>query len=284
MLEVVLVLAHQAQDGAQNGDVVLFTVCTDEVGFANLALLQDAQHSRGVVGCVNPVTNVQALAVQLRGQTREDVSDLAGNELLDVLVGAVVVGAVRDGCFNTEGADPCAHEQVGACLSGGVRGRGVVGSGFGELCRIVQLEVAEDLVGGDVVVASAVLTDCFQEAESTDEVSVDERFGVGQGVVVVRFRSVVNDSVCLADQFVSQLAVGDVAYDELEAGFRKTLQRRSICGVGHLIQHSNSVISVIDEVVNKVRTNKTGTAGNKNVSHTVYFTCLNSDFYASTKR
>ncbi len=65
-------------------------------------------------------------------------------------------------------------------LSRGVRGRGVVGGGFGELCRIVQLEVTEDLVGGDVVVASAVLTDCFQEAESTDEVSVDERFGVGQ--------------------------------------------------------------------------------------------------------
>ena len=233
---------------------------------------------------MNPVTNVQALAVQLRGQTREDVSDLAGNELLDVLVGAVVVGAVRDGCFNTEGADPCAHEQVGACLGGGVRGRGVVGGGFGELCRIVQLEVTEDLVGGDVVVASAVLTDCFQEAESTDEVSVDERFRVRQGVVVVRFRSVVDNSVCLADQLVSQLAVGNVAYDELEAGFRKTLQRRSICGVGHLIQHSNSVISVIDEVVNKVRTNKTGAAGNKNVSHTVDFTWLNSDFYASTKR
>ncbi len=43
-----------------------------------------------------------------------------------------------------------------------------------------RLEVAEDLVGGDVVVASAVLTDCFQKTESTDEVSVDERFGVGQ--------------------------------------------------------------------------------------------------------
>ena len=85
------------------------------------------------------------------------------------------------------------------------------------------------------MVASAVLTDCFQQGESTDEVSVDERFGVGQGVVVVRFRSVVNDSICLADQFVSQLAVGDVAYDELKAGFGKTLQRRSICGVGHLI-------------------------------------------------
>ena len=97
--------------------------------------------------------------------------------------------------------------------------------GFGELCRIVQLEVAEDLVGGDVVVASAVLTDCFQKTESTDEVSVDERFGVGQGVVVVRFRSVVDNSVCLADQFVGQLAVSDVAYDELEAGFGKTLQK-----------------------------------------------------------
>ena len=85
------------------------------------------------------------------------------------------------------------------------------------------------------MVASAVLTDCFQEAESTDEVSVDERFGVGQRIVVVRFRSVVDNSVRLADQFISQLSVGDVAYDELEAGFRKTFQRRGVCGVGHLI-------------------------------------------------
>ena len=103
------------------------------------------------------------------------------------------------------------------------------------------------------------------------------------GSCVVRFRSVVDNSVCLADQFVSQLAVGNVAYDELEAGFRKTFQRRSVCGVGHLIQHSNSVISVIDEVVNKVRTNKTGTAGNKNVSHTVDFTWLNGDFLCLNK-
>ena len=49
------------------------------------------------------VTNVQALAVQLRGQTREDVSDLAGDKLLMCCRG-LVVGAVRDGCFNTEGA------------------------------------------------------------------------------------------------------------------------------------------------------------------------------------
>ena len=49
---------------AQNGDVVLFAVRTDEVGFANLTLLQDAQHGRGVVGCVNPVTNVFTITVK----------------------------------------------------------------------------------------------------------------------------------------------------------------------------------------------------------------------------
>ena len=284
VLEVVLVLAHQAQDGAQNGDVVLFAIRTDEVGFANLTLLQDAQHGRGVVGCVNPVTNVQALAVQLRGQAREDVGDLARNELLDVLVGAVVVRAVRDGGLDAEGTNPGAYEQVGACLGGGVRGGGVIGGGFSELSGIVQLEVAEDLVGGDVVVAGTVLTDRLQQAEGTHQVSVNKGFGVSQRVVVVRLRCVVNNGVSLADQFVCQLAIRDVADDELETRFGKTFQRRSICGVGHLIQHGNRVISVIDEVVNKVRTNKTGTAGNKNVSHTVDFTRLKSDFYASTKR
>ena len=73
-------------------------------------------------------------------------------------------------------------------------------------------------------------------------------------------------------------AVGNIAYNELEGDSGRPSKRRGVCGVGHLIQHSNSVISVIDEVVNKVRTDKTGTAGNKNVSHTVDFTRLNSDF------
>ena len=76
----------------------------------------------------------------------------------DVLVGAVVVRAVRDGGLDAEWADPCTHEQVGTCLGGGVRGGGVVGGGFSKLSGIVQLEVAEDLVRGDVVVAGTVLT------------------------------------------------------------------------------------------------------------------------------
>ena len=100
----------------------------------------------------------------------------------------------------------------------------------------------------------------------------------------MRFRCVVNDRVCLADQLRSQPVVGNVAYDELKRDSGKTLQRRSICGVGHLIQHSNSVISVIDEVVNKVRTNKTGTAGNKNVESYGRFYPAKQRFYAPTKR
>ena len=129
-----------------------------------------------------------------------------------------------------------------------------------------------------------MLADCLQQAEGTHQIGVDKGFGVGQRVVVVRLRCVVNNRVSLANQFVCQLAICDVADNELKTRFGKTFQRRRICGVGHFIQHSNSVISVIDEVVNKVRTNKTGTAGNKNVSHTVNFTWLKSDFYTSTKR
>ena len=118
------------------------------------------------------------------------------------------------------------HARAGRSLpwwrSKGKRGcRG----GFGELCRIVQLKVTEDLVGGDVGGSECRAYGLLPAGESTDEVSVDERFGVRQRIVVVRFRSVVDNSVCLADQFVSQPAVGNIAYDELEAGFREDLQK-----------------------------------------------------------
>ena len=128
MLKVVLVFAHEAKNSAQHGNVILLTVCTDEVGLTNFPGFKDAQHRRRMIGCVNPVAHVQALAVELRGQPREDIRNLPGNKFFDVLIRPVVIRAVRDGRLNPERTHPGAHQQIGACLGGGVRGGGVVGS------------------------------------------------------------------------------------------------------------------------------------------------------------
>src|SRR5680860_1074612 len=57
-------------------------------------------------------------AIQLGFDALQDAGDLAGDELFDVLVGAVVVGAVGQRGLDAEGADPRPNQQVGAGLAG----------------------------------------------------------------------------------------------------------------------------------------------------------------------
>ena len=97
-VEVLGVAAHRLQDHAQDRDVVLLAVGADEVGLPHAALGEDVPDGRGVVLGVDPVADVLAAAVELGAHAVDDVRDLPGDELLHVLVGAVVVGAVGDRC------------------------------------------------------------------------------------------------------------------------------------------------------------------------------------------
>jgi glucose-1-phosphate thymidylyltransferase len=97
-------------------EVVALAVGADQVGLADPALLEDRQHGRGVVVGVDPVADVEPVAVELRPAAVDDVGDLARDELLDVLPGAVVVGAVRDRRPHAEAAHP---GMRGIILAGG---------------------------------------------------------------------------------------------------------------------------------------------------------------------
>ena len=112
-VEVVLRAAEDLEDLAQHRDVVQLAVGADQVGLADAAAGEDGPHGAGVVLGVNPVADVAPVAVELGVHSVDEVRHLARDELLDVLVGAVVVGAVGDGDPEAEGAGPGAHEQVG---------------------------------------------------------------------------------------------------------------------------------------------------------------------------
>ena len=116
---------------------------------------------------MEPVADVLAAAVELRLDPVDDVGDLPGDELLHVLVGAVVVGAVGDRGAKAVGAGPGADQHVGGRLGARVRAARVIRRLLGELRRVVEREVAVDLVGGDVVVADAVFADGLQQAEGS---------------------------------------------------------------------------------------------------------------------
>ena len=273
-VEVLGVLSHRLEDHAQDRDVVLLAISPDEVGLPHAALGEDVPDGRGVVLCVDPVADVLALTVELGAHAVDDVGDLPGDELLHVLVGSVVVGAVGDRGPKPVGAGPCADQHVGGRLGRAVRGARVVRRLLSELGGVVERQVAVDLVGGDVVVADAIFADGLQQAEGALHVGAQERLGVGDGVVVVALCGVVHDGVVARDDPVQQLGVADVAHDELHAVGGQARDVLGVAGVGQLVQDGDvHVRVVVHDVVHEVAADEAAAArdddvlGFKNLRH-----------------
>lgn len=265
-VEVLGVAAHRLQDHAQHGDVVLLAICADEVGLPHAALGEDVPDGAGVVLGVDPVADVLALPVELGAHAVDDVGDLPGDELLHVLVGAVVVGAVGDSGAKPVGARPGAHEHVGGRLRRAVRRARVVGRLLGELGGVVERQVAVDLVGGDVVVADAVFPHGLQQAEGSLDVGAQERLRVGDGVVVVALGGVVHDRVVARHQPVQQLGVADVAHDELHAVGGEPRDVLGVAGVGQLVQDGDVHAGVVlHHVVHEVAADEAAAARDDDV-------------------
>ena len=265
-VEVLGVAAHGLQDHAQDGDVVALAVGADEVGLPHAALGEDVPDGRGVVLGVDPVADVLALPVELGADAVDDVRDLPGDELLHVLVGAVVVGAVGDRGAQAVGAGPGADQHVGGRLGARVRAARVVRRLLGELGRVVERQVAVDLVGGDVVVADAVLPHGLEQAEGALHVGAQEGLGVGDGVVVVRLCGVVHDGVVARDDAVQKLRVADVAHDELHAVGGQARDVLGVAGVGQLVQDGDAHLGVVvDHVVHEVAADEAAAASDDDI-------------------
>lgn len=265
-VEVLGVASHRLQDHAQHGDVVPLAVGADEVGLPRAALGEDVPDGRAVVLGVDPVADVLALAVELGAHAVDDVGDLPGDELLHVLVGAVVVGAVGDRGAQAVGAGPGADQHVGARLGRAVRRGGLIGRLLGELGGVVERQVAVDLVGGDVVVADAIFADGLQQAEGALHVGAQERLRVGDGVVVVALCGVVHDRVVAGDDPIEQLRVADVTDDELDPVLGQPRDVLGVAGVGQLVQdgHVDARV-VLHHVVHEVAADEAATARDDDV-------------------
>ena len=273
-VEVPGVAPHRLEDHAEHGDVVPLPIGADEVGLPHAALGEDVPDGRGVVLGVDPVADVLALPVELGADTVDDVGDLAGDELLHVLVGAVVVGAVGDRGAKPVGAGPGADQHVGGRLGARVRAARVIRRLLGELGGVVERQVAVDLVGGDVVVADAVLPHGLQQAEGALHIGAQERLRVGDGVVVVALGGVVDDRVVAGDQPIEQPGVADVAHDELHAVRRQPGDVLWVAGVGQLVQDGHVHVGmVVHDVVHEVAADEAAAArdddvlGFKNLRH-----------------
>lgn len=114
-----------------------------------------------------------------------------------------------------------------------------------------------------------MLADGFEDSVGADNVGLDEWPWVTEAVVIVGFGSKVDDDIGFADEFIHQLAVADIAGDEVN--FLK--HAREIVGVacvGEFVNNGYVVFGVVVEgVVYKVRPNKPCTTCNQHLSHAI---------------
>lgn len=72
-------------------------ISTNDIGFTDLSVIQNQVDGIIVVIDMYPVTYLFTSAIKFRWQTRKNVGDLPWDELLYVLVGAVIIGTVGNG-------------------------------------------------------------------------------------------------------------------------------------------------------------------------------------------
>lgn len=285
-VERVLVLSHHLQDHAKHGDVVFLAVRADQVGLADPAFGQDRPHTAGMVLSVDPVAHVLAPAVQLRPLALEDVRDLAGNELLHMLVRTVIVAAVGNRGPQAVRAGPRAHQHVGRGLRTRVWAGRMVRGGLRELGRIIQSEVAIHLVRAHVVVADAVPAHGLEQTERAFHVRLQERFRVRDRIVVMGLGRVVHDRVVARHDPVEQLGVADVAMHELDTVLRQARDVLDVARISQSVQHGHVHVRVmVDHVMHEIRPDETTATGHDDVlrSKRLFSHMCNSTFPLSQK-
>ena len=285
-VERVLVLSHHLQDHAKHGDVVFLAVRADQVGLADPAFGQDRPHTAGMVLSVDPVAHVLAPAVQLRPLALEDVRDLAGNELLHMLVRTVIVAAVGNRGPQAVRAGPRAHQHVRRGLRTRVRAGRMVRGELRELGRIIQSEVAIHLVRAHVVVADAVPAHGLEQTERAFHVRPQERFRVRDRIVVMGLGRVVHDRVVARHDLVEQLGVADVAMHELDTVLGKARDVLDVARISQSVQHGHVHVRVmVDHVMHEIRPDETTATGHDDVlrSKRLFSHMCNSTFPLSQK-
>ena len=218
--ELVDEVAHELHEV----EIGYLVVSADVVGFANLAGGEDGPQSLAMIADVEPVAHVHAIAIDGNGFAAQNALDDDGDELLRELIGAVVVGAVRDERGQSVGVMVAAHEHVTRGFAGGVRRVRRIGCRLGE--EAGGTKGAEDLVGADVqesvrgsrfaVHGLPSIAAGLKQVKGAVDVGGDEVAWAGDTAVHMRLGSKVHDvgDVMLADNAEDLVLVPQIDFFE----------------------------------------------------------------------
>src|ERR1700687_1737801 len=131
---------------------------------------------------VQPIADVQTIAVNGQSFFSQTFDDHMGNELLGKMIGTVVVRAVSNNCRQLVSFTPCPNQMIGGSLACGVGGVGGVRAGFGEksfppqgtkhfVCRDMQETKS---LADRLVQLSPIRSHIFEDRDGSQAVVVDD--------------------------------------------------------------------------------------------------------------
>ena len=271
VLNQVLALAEFLEDGLDDIDIGAFIVAADVVNLADTALLQDEVDGTAVILDIKPVADILAVAVDRQLLVGQRVDNHQWDELLREMVRTVVVRAARNRRRQLVRAVVSHDEQVSAGLRSRIRARRLEVRLFRkEQVRTVKRQVAVDFIRRNLMIAvDAVLAAGIKQHARTDDIRLQENLRILNGAVDMRLRCEIHDDIrlLLLKNAVNRLAVRDIRTDELEVLLlHRALKRLEIARIRQLIHADNAVRRMLlEHIVNKIRTNKSGTAGHNNI-------------------
>ena len=223
---------------------------------------------------VEPLAAVLAGFVQRHLLAGEQADDEEGDDFLRELIGAKIVGAVRQRHGQTKGVAVSAHGQVGGGFSSVIRGARPVGRFLAKRFIRVEGQIAVHFAGRNVVEARHLgIGRGLQQLLRPHDIGLEKGRGIDNGQAIVRFRGKVDHVVGAVDfeKMSGQIGILNIAADKgvaVTVVFFHILQASQVAGVGEQVVVDNAVAGIGRQpIANEIGTDETGTAGDEQGGH-----------------
>ena len=271
MSDQALRLAQLLADNLHDLNILLLVVTADVVDFTNTTLVDNQINGLAVIFHIQPVTDVQTLAVNRQWLVSQSISNHQWNQLLREVIRTIVVRATRNGHRQAVGTVVSQNQQVSGCFGAAIRRAGVDRSFLGEeQIRTIQRQVTVNFIGRNLMITlDTVLAASVHQHTGADNICLEKDTRIFDRTVNMRFCRKVDHDVRMFffKQFIHCFAVADISLHEAEI---RVIHNRGQCGqiacIGQLVKTDDPVIRILlQHMEYKVTTNKTSATGNNNI-------------------
>ena len=123
---------------------------SDVIDFSEAALLPDAEKGFALVFDVEPVADIEAVAIEGHMLIAKEALDKEGDDFFGVLGGAEIVGRAGDEPGKLMGVMGGQNQKIGSGFGSSVRTAGVKGRLFGKAGGMIQGKRTVHFIGGNM--------------------------------------------------------------------------------------------------------------------------------------